>query len=580
MRESITRRRYVRTVSRRRVLALAVVLAAGACSVAGATPHGASRAPTQVWFAPLPRETVVGRALGFDGSKDFDALFERRAAWSNAAANVDVFKLYAGWVANEVTLPELRRIVADLDRREIALAVEDGALLGTGGCGAGVEGFVPEDEPTRVASRIAAAGGTLAYVALDSTFRFGSLYDGPNACRFSAEEAARQFARYVTLVRRVFPAAVVGDIEALPPGVDPAVLVAWMDTYRRVTGSRLAFFHLDMGYRRLDWPEAARYLEAAARARGIPFGIIYNGEGSQLDGGGGSDTDWATSAERRFVTFEAQYGGGPDHAVLQSWVDHPDFALPETVPSTFSWLIRRYTRPRPRLRFSRAPGRLVGRLAGASGASIGDARIELAALPRDGLGNPGGYVLSATVPPQAVSAAVGFRIGTECGCSGTSQIRLYDASYTEADGANRVPDAAFAEGLAPWSATGTVPPAVEPSDRGAAFMLRVETAIGQVATLDSAEFPVTAGARFTAAFTARVAPLSRGSGYFSVVFRRADGVEAGRRTIPLAPLARPLSAVRTRSDGRFSLAVGRLPNVAVEAWYRGDARRFPAYAKR
>ncbi len=190
----------------------------------------------------------------------------------------------------------------------------------------------------------------------------------------------------------------------------------------------------------------------AAHARGIPFGIIYVGEGTQGDGGGGSDADWAASAERRFATFEAQYGGRPDHAVLQSWVDHPDYALPETAPFTFTWLLARYARPRPALQLSLRRGRIEGRLVGASGTAVAGARVELAAVPLDGPGSAGVYTVTGIVA----------------------------------------------------------------------------TTVGQVATLDSAEFAATPGARFTA------------------------------------------------------VSVGRLPagKVLVQAWYRGDARRFPAYAER
>jgi hypothetical protein len=542
----------------------ALLTATAALTLLSGAAGAASPAPPQIWFAPLPRDTVVGRSLGFDGSKDFDALFDRNAAWPKAAASVSVFKLYGGWAANEATLPELRRIVADLDRRGIALAIEDGALHGTG-CGQGVEGFVPADEATRLATRIAAAGGKLAYVALDSSFRFGVQYDGGNACHLTAETAAQQFAAFAADVHRVFPNAVVGDIESLPTmGADPAALVAWMDTYRRVTGSPLPFFHLDMGYHRLDWPEAARYLEDAARARGIPFGIIYDGDGNQTDGGN-SDADWIASAEQRFVTFEAQYGGRPDQVVLQSWVDHPDAALPETQRNTFTWLIDRYVRPRTRLALTRSPGRVSGRLISSTGAPVANARIELAARPLTGSGIAGDYTLTGTVPRTAFTAVLWTRVGVDCGCTGAADFRLMGARYADGGTSTTIPVGGF-------TATGTATVATEGPQ------LHITAAAGQTLALNSTAVAATPGSRFAVAFTARVAPGARESGYFALSFRDATGFEISRRLIPLDTLAVTLGTPRTDANGRFTVRVGHLASTRVEAWFRGDASRFPAYA--
>ena len=547
-----------------------VLICAVAVPAAGARPAPDGRVPL-VWFAPLPRDTVVGRAVGFDGSKDFFALFDRRASWADAARRVGVFKLYGGWAANELALEELGRIVRDLERRGIALAVEDGALQSRDGCGHGVEGFVPPNQATRIASRIRAAGGTLGYVALDSTFRFGSLYDGPNACRFPPEEAARQFAAYAAEVRRVFPDVAVGDIEALPLDVDPARLVEWMDVYRRVTGRRLDFFHLDMGYRRPGWPEAARFLEDAARARGIPFGIIYFGEGSQRDGGG-SDVDWTANAEQRFVTFEAEYGGRPDHAILQSWVEFPDYLLPESKPATFTWLVNRYLRPRTALTIRSSRGRMTGRLLDERGRPIRRARVELAQMPLAGPGVAGTYAISGTVPARASAATVGFRVNTECGCSGVGDFVLYDARYSEgSDPANRAPP------VESWQTNGDAAIALAPADRGSGTMVSVQANPLQTAAADSVEFSVTPVSRYKVSFSARVAPLSHGSGYFTLIFRNPAG-EVARRTIPLEAHVVPLGTTVTRHDGAFE-ASRILSRIEIRARYRGDGAHFPAYAE-
>jgi hypothetical protein len=80
-------------------------------------------------------------------------------------------------------------------------------------------------------------------------------------------------------------------------------------------------------------------------------------------------------------------------------------------------------------------------------------------------------------------------------------------------------------------------------------------------------------------FAARVAPSSRGSGYFAIFFL-SPATEVARRTIALAPSTVALGTTTTGADGSFTAAVRGLPEGTslVEAWYRGDGRYFPAYA--
>ena len=109
------------------------------------------------WFAPLPpMPTSEGRP--YTGSDDFMQLFEPDAPWAAAAGHVQVFKLYGEWVAYHATDAQLRQVVADLNRRGLALAVEVGPLTPPAECGAGVESFAGIREGRNIARRIAAAG--------------------------------------------------------------------------------------------------------------------------------------------------------------------------------------------------------------------------------------------------------------------------------------------------------------------------------------------------------------------------------------------------------------------------------------
>jgi hypothetical protein len=329
----------------RRIVILAaasVLLSASAASGSGA---GSSAAPgkAQVWFAPLPPMPMYeGRR--YIGAPDFMKLFSRKASWTRAARRVTVFKLYGEWVHHVASDRQLRRVVADLRRREIALALETGPLDPTSECGEGIEGFATRAAGTRMARRIKAAGGDLRQIALDEPLFYAARYQGLRACRWDGDRVARRVADFVEAVREVFPRVAVGDTEPLTSPGDVAAYVQWLDTYRAVSGQRFAFVHLDVSYSLPGWETMARTIEAAARDRGVPFGIIVFGE--PIDA---TDRAWIARARERIERYEVDAGGLPDHVLFQSWQDRPDRTLPDRSASTFAGLVRTYARPRTRL---------------------------------------------------------------------------------------------------------------------------------------------------------------------------------------------------------------------------------------
>jgi hypothetical protein len=108
-------------------------------------------------------------------------------------------------------------------------------------------------------------------------------------------------------------------------------------------GEDLAYFHLDLDYGRIG-PKRRWRSVLYLRSQGIEFGLFYIGNWQD-----DSDEEWLRQAEARFVKYEVEYGGHPDHAVFQSWHPHPERLLPETDPGAFTYLINRYTRSRTEL---------------------------------------------------------------------------------------------------------------------------------------------------------------------------------------------------------------------------------------
>jgi hypothetical protein len=81
-------------------------------------------------------------------------------------------------------------------------------------------------------------------------------------------------------------------------------------------------------------------------------------------------------------------------------------------------------------------------------------------------------------------------------------------------------------------------------------------------------------------FEARVSPLSRGSGYFDVIFLDASQ-ELRRFRIPLEAATVTLGQAVTDQAGGFEIQVNETPtsSTSFQGWYPGDDRYWPAYAE-
>jgi len=458
----------------------------------------------------------------------------------------------------------------------MALALEMGGLMPKDGCGMGVEGFDAGLEPIQ---KIEAAGGVVSLLSLDEVYAFGHVFTGPNACRWPLDRVAAEVAGYIRIVKASEPGMLVGDTEPLWSDVSPADLGAWFDAYRQASGAPFDFVHLDADWTLGDWPDRAVAATAQARTRGIAATLIYNG-GDKAS----SDVIWNELARANIDAYESGIGGKPDHLVFQSWMDHPDRALPDSDPTTFTGLIRQYFAPRSVIALNPVRvdnrGRLTisGSLRTAGGDPIAGGTIGLTATPIDGV-----YQVSALngrVPAGATTAVIGLRANIEEAGPGPVHLSLYELSYTQGTSRrNRVPDPRFASGRAQWPPDGSARVRILASDHGPGRMLRVDATSKQTLLLTSAEFPVTAGAvyHFTAAI--RVPASSAGNAYLAVIFLK--NTEVARERMELAP--RPITLGRfttTTVSGAFvagglKLEPGRY---RLSVRYFGDIDHWPSTA--
>jgi hypothetical protein len=172
-----------------------------------------------------------------------------------------------------------------------------------------------------------------------------------------------------------------------------------------------------------------------------------------------------------------------------------------------------------------------------------------------------------------------------------SNVSVYQVSFKQADGVERVVNGDFALGAQAWTLKGQSQ--IAPSDRGAGQMTQVIASPSQFATLDSALFPVVAGGPFDLSITARIATAALGSGNFIVAFQDASGTGTYLRmpgpspgallaqSIPFTPAMVPVGSVTTDANGSFRFSISTLSGAALtaKAAYAGDAQHWPALAR-
>jgi hypothetical protein len=286
----------------------------------------------QVWFSPSFSHGE------HRGSVDNLELFRDSSPWSEARARVNVFKV-AVHTLNNMSDDDLANMLNFLNRNRIQLAVEYGMLTASDECGRGVEGFKPENAPTRLSVKIKKLGGQIRYIAMDEPLYFGHYFNGKNACHWTIDAIARIAASNIGQFRDIFPNIEIGDIEPVNSIKDGDWLEEirhWIETYRKETGTPLAFFHDDMVWRE-PIATRTRMLTSLLDSHGIKFGVIFNSRGDVS-----SDEDWFNSAKNNISEYRANSLKDPDQIIIQSWKPYPSHVLPESNALALTHLVNYY----------------------------------------------------------------------------------------------------------------------------------------------------------------------------------------------------------------------------------------------
>ena len=483
---------------------------------------GNSALGSQLWLSrtgPWIRQTAT--------PTDFMQLFLDDAPWSNAAANVKVFKVAAPF-AIAATDEQLTRMFVSLKKRHIAFALETQMLpVGANGCGQGVEGYMDPVGLRKLMERLQRLGAELRYLVMDEPLWFGHASNGKNTCHSSIDDIVKNVATHVAIVKKVFPSVEIDDAEPIASPVQPndwlAEISSFHRAYKQAVGQPLGAFDADLTWSG-NWQPQLTQLAKNLHAAGMQFGIMFDGDDSDLAG-----VAWTTHAEERFTQVEADPAIVPDRAIIQSWATQPANMLPETAPGTMTYLVNRYLSREVVLTLRRDGGKLSGRLTDAAGKPVSGGKVDFIAVAGNSPTAKSPRNVSGEVPTTANKAVVALRVNTECGCSGPASIDLGAVTYRDS-GSN-------------VTLQGPLLP-----NRGDNI---ITANPGQVVSRNSAPFPVTPGSHFSFDVLMGATAASAHSGYIALVLLSASGAEVLRLRVPFQSASLNLGNSVSDSDGNL-----------------------------
>ncbi|MGA7280353.1 MAG: hypothetical protein WBZ40_01090 [Acidimicrobiia bacterium] len=531
-----------------------------------------------VLFGPVPPMPPGADLPLPQGSADYFDLFSPGADWVDAAAHVDVFKLHAWEVRHFLSDDQLRQIFAWLADNDIPLMFETEPLQPPDPdvCNHTESFEGPYD--LEMARRVEELGGTIAVVAIEEPYAFAHKLQGPGSCQYSVERIVDEVIDYIDEMRRIFPDVPVGSIEPVwqSPPTTADDMEIWLDTFAERAGEPFAFLHIDPDWNRPDWTDVALEIEAVADARGIPFGVLYNG-GLETDG-----RSWLQSTMDHIAEFETLAGGTPQHIAFQSWVDQPDRLLPDDDLGAFTSIINRYFGTRTRLsaglETDGESSEIVVSLVGDDGGELGGRPITIGLRPLSGA--PQLHTVSGLVPTSATTAVIAIRVNAEDAVPGDANVTLSQVSYEEdADGVNRVQNPAFDLGLEGWGMYGdTLGDAAIRQDSSGGSQLELVADSSQELFIDSDPFPVQAGASYELRAVIGVPEQSIDTATVAVVFL-AD-TEVARQTIRFQPVLDTRPPIATGTDDAVRIPTDDVPSGGYEVvvHYEGDLGFWPAAA--
>lgn len=519
-------------------------------------------------FAPVPPRPDQRPDLPLpDGSDDYFDLFEHPEQWAESLAELDVFKLHGWMVKHYLTDDRLVLIDRVLRQHGVSLMIE-------------AEPLAPPDPsecdhtesfegPYELESlrRLRNLGVDVAAVAIEQPLHMAHLLTEPGACQYTLDRIFDELVVWRDDLRDIYPDAEFGTIEAVWDITTAADYERWHQGWLDASGEPFAFQHLDVNWLRPDWIDVALEIEAVVEARGIPFGILYNG------GLAATNDDFIHRTMLRVAEYEAA-GGTPAHTMFQSWVEQPDQVLPDDDTSGFSHLIRRYRAGPTTISVDTDPGVVRGTVSRVDGSGVDGVAVAATIFPSGAARQS--FTATVDAPTTATEAFVVMRVNGEEAAVGDVSTTLYEIAVTQGDATNLLPYGSFDRGLEGWGVydTNTGTTTILSGDDAAMSLVADPT---QEVWIDGTAFPITPGEPITLTVDASVGSPNEG-GRVALIFPNA-GTEQGRLTVALLPTPVDLGTVVTAPDGSFVLPLTEPVGGRVRVGTDGDAVTWPVWAE-
>ncbi|MHB8476751.1 MAG: hypothetical protein ACYDBZ_10760 [Steroidobacteraceae bacterium] len=308
----------------------------GLVTSATALSHPAAARPA-IWLAPVDDQVAPA---GFQVDQDYQALFQPNAPWQSALSRIAAFEMTRRYATTQQEA-NLRTIFDFLRQHHIPIGLEAGLVPAREDCGNGVEGTAHRpDENVLTARRLKRLGAEVKYIVMDEPLTYGHFFNGRNACHYSMNDLAAGVAGEIKKFRDVLPDIQVVEDEALSGIGSPDELGQWLDALKAQLGPQMPVtIHFDVQWdaHNKPWQQLAEAQVKTVLRHGYRFGIIFDGNPQDQ-----TDEAWIRTAESHIKAWEGTIRELPDHVVIQSWHPHPTTLLPETGPTTLTYLVNWY----------------------------------------------------------------------------------------------------------------------------------------------------------------------------------------------------------------------------------------------
>ncbi len=355
------------------------------------------------------------------------------APWPNAAKKVGVLEIVHWWL-DTVTDQQVLEITDFAKQHHMKIDLEIEAVTRfPNQCGLGDEGYTAPGDLARQAGMLKRLGVKVDIMTMDEPMWFGHYASDPLACQLPVADLAANVAANISAITALYPDIQLYEIEPIPAVTNFPTwrqdMAAFHNGLVQGLGKQVRGVQLDVGWETPAWQPAMQAMNTFVHENNMTLGIfeyaIYDVR---------SDTDWINSAVQHIEYVEGTLGIVPDMAIFTTWSPYPQDSMPETSPTTLTWLINRYFRQRTVMTAQFVGAGAHGQLKDDAGQPIANATIN-AYVPGVDFSQPlPTRVIQDVVPPNAAYGLIGYRLNVECNCAGFNDVLVGLLQYQEDSG--------------------------------------------------------------------------------------------------------------------------------------------------